>query len=350
VRVASVTVTRVLRSDNTEVPKPYKCNENEVLKVDFVALFTNGASSERYDESIIWRVNGDTADSAKSKAFDCSFTYFIPQPATVGGFPNLDSDGCGDLPGQTSRNASVCGLTITCEDPTGQGGNNPTVKVPACLNWKAPGTTNTVCNPHVPITDTTDLTQLLPNPGSKCDCSLTDFPITINRCQLAATCNLGDQPVQCKGNIPVATTAIAEVFNITSNPTCGGLVMTSADTNNGGTGCPGSPYVVTRTYTLNDNDVRTGPVTCTQTFTVIDTTPPQITCPSGVTGFNICNNKLDDPAPATVTDNCDAPTTTTNADCCVINGGVKRTYTTSDSCGNAAVPCSQTISFAPVCQ
>jgi hypothetical protein len=352
VRVASVAITKV----NGQTSPPFTCNEGEVITVDFNALFTNGASSERYDESIIWRVNGNSADSAKSTDIDCSFTYFIPQaPAVTVGFPGIDTDGCGDLPGQTTKTASVCGLTVTCEDPSGQGGNNPTVKVPACLNWKAPGNTNTVCNPPNPLTDTTQLTQFLPNPNSKCFCSLTDFPITIIRCQLAATCKLTDQTRKCKGQIPGATTTIEDVFGITSNPTCGGLVMTSTDANNGGSGCTTSPFILTRTYTLNDNNDRTAPVICTQKFTVIDDVPPDI-APAPVPASYQCAKDV--PAAETLgaTDNCPGTVSVTSSDSvhvpdstaptgCENKFSFVRTWTAADSCGNTDST-SQTITVS----
>ncbi|OXA93403.1 hypothetical protein B0A75_20235, partial [Flavobacterium oncorhynchi] len=58
-----------------------------------------------------------------------------------------------------------------------------------------------------------------------------------------------DVTVQCIGDIPAAN--VNGILNVKGN--CNNTVsVTVAETNNGGTGCKASPYIVTRTYTLTD--------------------------------------------------------------------------------------------------
>ncbi|WP_243643592.1 HYR-like domain-containing protein [Tenacibaculum sp. M341] len=131
---------------------------------------------------------------------------------------------------------------------------------------------------------------------------------------------------------------------------CGGVVtVTVADTNNGGSGCNGDPYIVTRTYTLEDCGGLTTDLV--QTITVEDTTAPTGTTPANITGLQCI---LDVPAGDITlitdeTDNCGGAVTVTVAD--TNNGGsgcngdpyiVTRTYTLED-CGGLTTDLVQTI-------
>ncbi|MBL4745920.1 MAG: hypothetical protein JKY08_06105, partial [Flavobacteriaceae bacterium] len=86
--------------------------------------------------------------------------------------------------------------------------------------------------------------------------------------------------LECISAIPVAT--IEAITDATDN--CGGTVnITVADINNGATGCNGSPYIVTRTYTLTDIGGLTTDLV--QTITVEDTIAPTGTAPADITGL-----------------------------------------------------------------
>ncbi|MXO07497.1 gliding motility-associated C-terminal domain-containing protein, partial [Flavobacterium sp. HBTb2-11-1] len=150
--------------------------------------------------------------------------------------------------------------------------------------------------------------------------------------------------VQCIGDIPVAS--INAVTNLSSN--CNSSVtVTVADTNNGGSGCSSSPYIVTRTYTLTDcGGLKTELV---QTITAIDTAKPAFV---GALPANItveCSAAVPAPAILTATDNCSAATVSFNEE--RINGGCSgnyqliRTWTASDACGNQTVH-TQTVTVA----
>ena len=117
-------------------------------------------------------------------------------------------------------------------------GDFSTVKVPSCTTYRIPGA-NEVCQPS-------DLATLLPGSPSKCKCELTDFGIIIDRCSLDANCLLGPINEKCIDDIPVPETDIEKVFEITSGFPCGGLAMSSEDSDNGGAGCPNDPLDIDR--------------------------------------------------------------------------------------------------------
>ncbi|WP_299767022.1 hypothetical protein, partial [uncultured Tenacibaculum sp.] len=72
--------------------------------------------------------------------------------------------------------------------------------------------------------------------------------------------------LQCISDVP--SSDITLITDEADN--CGGAVtVTVADTNNGGSGCNGDPYIVTRTYTLEDCGGLTTDLV--QTITVEDT-------------------------------------------------------------------------------
>jgi len=104
--------------------------------------------------------------------------------------------------------------------------------------------------------------------------------------------------------------------------------------------------VITRTWTATDACGNTD--TCVQTVTVIDDTPPVITCPDDTT---IECDVVPDPGTtgsATATDNCDATPDITYTDDtsgltgCNGSGDLLRTWMAEDNCGNIHM-CVQTI-------
>ncbi len=161
--------------------------------------------------------------------------------------------------------------------------------------------------------------------------------------------------LQCISDVPLAD--INLITDETDN--CGGDVTVSVnDINNGGAGCMSSPYIVTRTYTLTDCSGLT--TYLVQTITVIDDTPPVITCPV-VPQFVMPNSgpnylQTGSTWDATATDNCSVPTVlftlsgaTTSPNNLPTLDGVTFNYgitivawTATDACGNTS-SCSYTI-------
>ncbi|MFI0425313.1 MAG: HYR domain-containing protein, partial [Flavobacterium sp.] len=158
-----------------------------------------------------------------------------------------------------------------------------------------------------------------------------------------------DLVFQCIGDIPLADSNL--ITDEADN--CGGaVVVTVIDTNNGGTGFLGAPYIVTRTYTLTDCSGLT--TNLVQTITVEDTIAPVITnCPTNITVNDTatpCNSIATWVAP-TVADNCSTNITVTSnyASGSVFPDGVTTvTYTVTDEAGNTST-CSFTVTVLADC-
>jgi len=144
-----------------------------------------------------------------------------------------------------------------------------------------------------------------------------------------------DASFQCASDIPAANAA-----NATASDNCGSPTVTVSDSSNNGAGSTASPLVITRTFTATD--AAGNSTSDIQTITVIDNTPPVISCPANI----VVNLPLNSPAtsmavsyPApTATDNCSSATVTTD----VASGSVfpvgttTITATATDSKGNTS--------------
>lgn len=172
-----------------------------------------------------------------------------------------------------------------------------------------------------------------------------------------------DLSLQCPGDVPAAATDLAGLIaqgGSAGDSGCYPVVTVThvGDTDNGGAGCPGDPYIVWRTYRAADCAGNTAD--CTQTITVVDDRPPDITCPPDVAvnaDAGGCQAGLD-PGTATATDNCDpAPLVEyKRSDRASWNEGrldpypagtTTITWRATDACGNVR-ECVQTIDVAAV--
>ncbi len=153
--------------------------------------------------------------------------------------------------------------------------------------------------------------------------------------------------VQCIAGVPLPdiSVVIDESDNCDATPT----VAFVSDVNNGGAGCAGDPYIVTRTYSVTDDCGNT--INVTQTITAIDNTNPTASNPAPINVQCIAGVPLPDISVVIdESDNCDAtPTVAFVSD--VNNGGagcagdpyiVTRTYSVTDDCGNT-INVTQTI-------
>ena len=143
---------------------------------------------------------------------------------------------------------------------------------------------------------------------------------------------------QCIADIPPATPA-----SVVAVDNCGMVIPATllSTTDNGGTGCPGDPYILTYTYEVADPCGNT--TTCTQIHTVIDDTPPVITfCPEGGQVHCITEIPAADPAAVMATDNCGVVNMATllstvdvsNSGCALDTFVRTYTYQVTDACGN----------------
>ncbi|MDX1477566.1 MAG: CHRD domain-containing protein, partial [Saprospiraceae bacterium] len=149
-----------------------------------------------------------------------------------------------------------------------------------------------------------------------------------------------DVTVECDTGTDPASTGMA-----TATDNCDGLPgLTYSDASTLGNCAQES--IIIRTWTATDICGNTA--TCLQTITVVDTTPPSLTCPADVTVE--CDESTDpvDTGIATATDNCDSEPFVTYSDVttpgtCPQENTILRTWTATDACGNST-SCLQTIS------
>jgi microcystin-dependent protein len=139
-----------------------------------------------------------------------------------------------------------------------------------------------------------------------------------------------DFTVQCLEDVPPCDPNDATAVDNCSTVT----IICLPDTDNGGSGCPGDPLIITRTYRALD--ICDNAAECVQLITVLDDTPPVISCPVDVT-FE-CDD-IGDSGAATATDNCDPDVTITFVDVvipgvCPEEQTIERTWTATDDCDN----------------
>ncbi len=108
-------------------------------------------------------------------------------------------------------------------------------------------------------------------------------------------------------------------------------------------------YKIERTWKATDRCGNTS-TTCKQTITIEDTTPPVVTCPSGITIECSDDFTPDGAGYATSTDNCDPDPTETFTDAivdgnCPDNYSIERTWKATDRCGNTSTTCKQIITI-----
>ncbi|OGS61243.1 MAG: hypothetical protein A2X07_06305 [Flavobacteria bacterium GWF1_32_7] len=142
-----------------------------------------------------------------------------------------------------------------------------------------------------------------------------------------------DLTLQCITAIPLAdVTAITDEADNCS----GGVTVTVADMNNGGIGCLGNPYIVTRTFTLTDCAGNTTDLV--QTITAEDNTAPVF---DGALPSDLvleCTDNIPVAPTLTATDNCSVPTVMYDEQrvdgSCPSSYTLTRTWTATDTCGN----------------
>ncbi len=175
------------------------------------------------------------------------------------------------------------------------------------------------------------------------DCGLTSmvtYNTTIDNMAPTADALTDITGIKCISNVPAADINI--VMNETDN--CGGTVTVTheGDTNNSGTGCAASPYVVTRTYRLIDGCGNTTDLI--QMITVIDDVSPTADALTDITGIkciadvptadiNIVMNEADN-CGGIVTVTHESDTNNGGAGCAASPYVVTRTYRLTDACGN----------------
>jgi hypothetical protein len=141
--------------------------------------------------------------------------------------------------------------------------------------------------------------------------------------------------LECPANTNPGTTGQA-----TATDTCGSVTITYIDVSVPGSG---DTETITRTWTATDECGNSS--TCVQKITVVDTTPPVITCPPDLTLECPAETSPSTTGQATATDTCGSVTITyidVSVPGCGDTETITRTWTASDDCGNSST-CVQTI-------
>ena len=113
--------------------------------------------------------------------------------------------------------------------------------------------------------------------------------------------------------------------------------------------CP-QTYSITRTWTATDACGNSS--TCTQLISVVDSTPPVITCPASVTIDFGVDESTEHNGYATATDNCSQPEVTYSDNIipgeCEEEYMIERTFIATDACGNSST-CLQIVNVDGMC-
>ena len=252
-------------------------------------------------------------------------------------------DGCG--------NVSTCTQTITISDTT-----PPTMTCPADITVE--------CVAEVPPVD---ISLVLANDNcgnvtvshvgdvsdnATCPEIITRTYQAIDDCGNITTCTQtitiddttpptmscpADLTVECVAEVPAA-----DISLVTATDNCGNVTVTHVGDVSDNAACP---EIITRTYQAIDDCGNI--TTCTQTITINDTTPPNISCPADLNFECVGSIPAPDISLVTATDNCGNVTIThvgdvsNNAICPEI---ITRTYQAEDDCGNVTT-CTQTFTI-----
>ena len=170
-----------------------------------------------------------------------------------------------------------------------------------------------------------------------------NFKVTVNDTQNPTISAPANASYQCPSQVPPASPLQA-----TASDNCGTATVTVSESTNGGAGTTSSPLIITRTYTATDGAGRTA--SASQTITVIDNTPPTITCPANIVVSNDANqcSATVNPGTATAADNCGVSSIVgTRSDNKPLNapypiGITTITWTAKDAAGQTA-SCQQTV-------
>jgi len=207
--------------------------------------------------------NTGGSDGTDIGAFEAAVSCVLDCPSNI--TQSNDADACGAVVTYIAPGGDSCG-TVTCDHPSG--------------SFFGIGSTTVQCTSSV---------------GPTCS-----FTVTVNDTQNPTITAPPNASYQCLSQVPAANPSQASASDNCPAPT----VMVS-ESNNGGAGSPASPLVITRTFTATDGSNNNA--SASQTITVIDNTPPVISCPA-----NIAVNAIAGTCAAPVTfavgasDNCSA--------------------------------------------
>jgi hypothetical protein len=155
--------------------------------------------------------------------------------------------------------------------------------------------------------------------------------------------------IACPSNVTVSCANLVPAANpngIVTADNCGGTATVAFISDVISNQTCANRFTVTRTYRSTDACGNFGD--CIQTITVLDNTPPSITCPANVTVACASLVPIANPSGIVTADNCGGTATVSffadviSNQVCANNFILTRTYRSTDACGNFA-DCNQTI-------
>ncbi len=300
----------------------------------------------------------DPADTGSATAVDCdpNPTITFTDNVTPGACPQENSiertwtatDACG--------NSSTCVQTITVEDSVA-----PTITCPPdvtaeCSGGTDPGDTGVAsatdnCD-SAPVIGFTDVTIDGACPQG---INITRTWIATDACGNTSTCvqiilldDIEGPSIVCPTDVTIECTDSTDPANTgiaTATDNCDGSPLIDFSDITLAGNCP-QESAISRTWVATDGCGNSS--TCVQVITIVDSTPPVITCPANLTIG--CTDSTDpaDTGEPTAVDNCDGAPVFSYSD--VTIGGncpqdmiITRTWTATDACGNSST-CDQIIS------
>jgi HYR domain len=250
--------------------------------------------------------NNGGSDGTDIGAYESPVLCSLTCPTNVS--VSNDHDSCGAIVTYTTPSGTGCG-TVTCDHPSG--------------SFFGVGPTTVQCTSPA---------------GPTCS-----FTVTVNDTQAPAITPPPDASYQCASQVPPALPAQA-----TASDNCGAPTVTVSESSNGGAGTTASPLIITRTYKATD--AASLSTSATQTITVIDNTPPSITCPANIVVSAIPGTCA---APVTftvgATDNCSIPSVVINhaSGSSFPVGTTTVNATATDAAGNSS-NCSFTVTVTDI--
>jgi hypothetical protein len=214
----------------------------------------------------------------------------------------------------------------------------------------ATATDNLDDNPVVTYSDTPDLSGCGAYTGTITRTwTATDCAGNTETCvQVITVVDTTDPVITCPADVTIECDEFGRPpetpGTATATDNCDGdVTITYSDSSAAGACAQAS--VITRTWTATDDCGNTD--VCVQVITVVDTTPPAITCPSDATVECDTDTSPATLGMATATDNCDPAPAIASSDvvapgACDEAAVITRTWTATDDCGNIAI-CVQTI-------
>ena len=248
-------------------------------------------------------------------------------------------------------NSSVCTQTLTLVDTT-----MPTITCPADMTLECDDSTDPIDSGEPTVGDNCDPAPAVTFTDTTISNGISRTWTVVDRCGLTNTCvqtmvidDLTPPVITCPADVTVEcdeSTDAADTGSATATDGCTpSPAITMSDNSAAGT-CE-DESVISRLWTATDDAGNSS--VCTQTVTVVDSTPPVITCPADAMLECAESTATADTGMATATDNCSTNVTVTFSDSstpgtCDEASVLTRTWMAADACGNEST-CDQILSI-----